>query len=87
MPSQSPPPHPTDRAYWTRRFEAAQREVKQLRERLEEYSRASRPNLHLIPVWRTSLAQGPCAEAEARRRIALFPADPETLQALRWMKS
>ena len=84
MPRQPTPPPPADRAYWTRRLEAAQREVKQLRERIEEHRRSSRPNLYLLQVWRASLAHWQSAEAEARQQIARCPADPE---ALRWMKS
>jgi len=85
MPSRPTSP-PADRAYWTRRLEAAQREVKQLRERIEEHRRSSRPNLYLLQVWRASLAHWQSAEAEARRQIALFPAGPEALHELSWMK-
>ena len=85
MPSQSPPP--ADRAYWTRRLEVAQREVKQLRARIEEHRRLSpRPNHHLLQVWQNGLTHWQSAEAEARRQIARCPADPKTLQELRWMK-
>jgi hypothetical protein len=92
MPSQPTPPPPADRAYWTRRLEVAQREVEQLRERIEEHRRSSRPNQHLLQVWQASLAHWQSAEAEAQQQIALCPADCpvsgrlEPSQELRWMK-
>ena len=79
MTSQPTPPPPADRVYWTQRLQVAQREVQQLRERIEEHRRTSassveplsRPNLRLLQVWQDSLAHWQNAEAEARRRIAL----------------
>ena len=71
MTSQPTPPPPADRVYWTQRLQVAQREVQQLRERIEEHRRLSRPNLRLLKVWQDSLAHWQNAEAEARRRIAL----------------
>ena len=71
MPSQPTPPPPADRVYWTQRLQVAQREVQQLRERIEEQRRLSRPNARLLKVWQDSLAHWQKAEAEARRRIAL----------------
>ena len=71
MPSQPTPPPPADRVYWTQRLQVAQREVQQLRERIEEHRRLSRPNARLLKVWQDSLAHWQKAEAEARRRIAL----------------
>ena len=87
MPSQplsSPPP--ADRAYWTRRLEVARREAKKLRARIEEHRLSPIPNYHLLQVWQDSLAHWQSAEAEARQQIALFPAYPEALHELRWIK-
>ena len=79
MPSQPTPPPPADRVYWTQRLQVAQRDatllrarrVQQLRERIEEHRRLSRPNARLLKVWQDSLAHWQNVEAEARRRLAL----------------
>jgi hypothetical protein len=53
--------------------------VQQLRERIEEHRRLSRPNLRLLKVWQDSLSHWQKAEAEARRRLARCPAAHDAL--------
>ena len=88
MPSQQPPPLPSaERAHWLKRLAAAQREVEQLRARIEEHRRSPRFNANLVAAWQASLAHWQHAAAEAQRQLAQFPADPNRPQEpLRWMK-